>query len=471
MKRILQGEGVPPFCKHAGEVAERTLDLEGNSIELARTILKDLGLTSQVLRVANSALYNRSGRPILSVAHAIMLLGWDTVRSLVSTVRFIEHFADRSPGVRELMLLSVLAAVQSRDIAASVGYPQPEEAYTCGLFRNLGEVLVACYYPREYSQIVLAMHTEKIPVRAACLRVLDFAWDDVGSRVATGWNMPGKVRVSLSGASSGSALDRSLASIAEYTRDLTRALYRDGAVVDSFHLRCVTDPEGKQTLVSVRDLRRIVDGAVNETRDTFAALGIPTQRLRLEHQAERARYILESVSPFDAAGLREMDQAIDQAARTIRQRDFALSSFIGVVLDEIRSAGFDRAVFGLVNENHTAIRGRLASAESVEDVLDRFRFPIDRAEGPILAALQRKNDLLVDRARDGRYDASGLVAALEPAAFALFPIVIDGKTAGCLYADRRSPAPGLEAVRGPIGRARDALAQAIRKVAPQSHSS
>ena len=38
-------------------------------------------------------MYNHSGRPILSIAHAVMLLGWLQVRNLVSAVRFIEHFA------------------------------------------------------------------------------------------------------------------------------------------------------------------------------------------------------------------------------------------------------------------------------------------------------------------------------------------------------------------------------------------
>ena len=112
----------------------RTLDLDGNSIELVRLILKDLGLTSQILRLANSAVYNHSGRQIMSVAHAITMLGWNKVRSMVSTVRYIEHFANRSPCLRELLLLSVLTAVHGRDVAEAIGYPRPEEAYICACF-------------------------------------------------------------------------------------------------------------------------------------------------------------------------------------------------------------------------------------------------------------------------------------------------------------------------------------------------
>ena len=133
--RISREEGVPPFCQHANEALTRTLDLDGGSSSaLARVALKDLGLTSHVLRAANSAFYDHSGRPNMSVPQGIVLPGWDTLRNLVSAIRYIEHFANRSPGLRESMLLSLLSAVHCREIAASIGYPHPEEAHLCGLF-------------------------------------------------------------------------------------------------------------------------------------------------------------------------------------------------------------------------------------------------------------------------------------------------------------------------------------------------
>jgi hypothetical protein len=447
----------------------RTLDLDGNSIELVRVILKDLGLTSQILRLANSAMYNHSGRPILSVPHAIILLGWDKVRSMVSTVRYIEHFANRSPCLRELLLLSVLTAVHGRDVAVAIGYPRPEEAYICGLFRNLGEVLIACHYPNEYSRIILTMHEEKIPERPACWRVLDFAWDEVGTRIAAGWNMPAQVRLSMdpSAAPGVTAWDRCLSSVTNYGHELTRALYRKGAGLDSIHLQTVIDPDGQPALVSVRDLARIVDTALEETRQTFAALRVHTDTLHLAKQAERAREILRSVPVFDQTGLAALQQAIQRSSRAT-QNDFELAPFITALLEDIHALGFEHVIFGLMNENLTCIRGRLAVGESVDDSLDRFQFPVDGAEGPMRAALQRKEDIFVDRVRDARYDGSALVTAFDSGAFALLPIVIDGKVAGCLYADLPRAPSAFDAVRPALSRARDVIAAAIGKKAPPS---
>lgn len=467
VQRISREEGAPPFCEHANQVLVHTLDLDGGSSStLARVVLKDLGLTSHILRAANSAFYNHSGRPILSVSHGIVLLGWDTLRNLVSTVRYLEHYANRSPGLRELMLLSLLGAMHARDIAAAVGYARPEEAYTCGLFRNLGEVLVGCHYPEEYSRIIVTMHAENISARAACLRVLDFSWDEVGWRVAGGWNMPPKVYFCLRGLGSsvGSALDRCLASITDYARDLTHAVYREGAGVEAVDLPWVVDMHGRRVLVSGHDLRRVAEAALKEAQATFAVLGIPTGHLRLDRQAERARGLLASLSVFDEAGLRALDAAVDGAQRALHRVDFELTAVISSLLEALRAAGFDRAVFGLLNNEKTSIRGRLASAGVGDDVLHRFDFSVDRLDGPIRAAVQHRSDVLIDCSRDGRYDGSALVTALEPAAFALFPIVVDRKSVGCLYADRQSAAPGLDTARLPLGRVRDAMAAAIGKV-------
>ena len=464
VQRISREEGAPPFGQHANELIARTLDLDGGSSDLARVALKDLGLTSQILRAANSALYNHSGRPIMSVPHGIVLIGWDTLRNLIGTIRYIEHYANRSPGLRELMMLSLLSAVHSRDIAASIGYPRPEEAHLGGLFRNLGEVMIACHCPEEYSKIILIMHKENIDEGRASLRVLGYSWDEVGLRVAASWDMPPNIDVCLrgSGGVAGSPMDRCLASIADYARDLTHAIYRDGAAIERMHLGWVIDPRGRRVVLPTGDLRRLTDSALSETRDTFAALGIPSNSMRLDRQAERARDLLASVPVFDAARWRSLDEAAENANRVVRGDDFELTAVISALLDAVRGAGFDRAVFGLLNDEHTAIRGRLASGGVVEDVLRGFDFPVDRLDGPIRAALQYKSDVLIDCAGDSRYDGSALVAAMEPAAFALFPLVVDQKPVGCLYADRQRAAPDLDTARLPLGRVRDAMAAAIK---------
>src|ERR1035438_3103983 len=94
--------------------------------------------------------------------------------------------------------------------------------------------------------------------------------------------------------------------------------------------------------------------------------------MRLSKQAERARTILESVPILGDSPL-TLDRAIQRAAGILNQADLDLASFISTLLDAVCAAGFVRVVFGLMNENLRLIAGRLASGESGEDLLNRFR--------------------------------------------------------------------------------------------------
>ena len=58
-----------------------------------------------------------------------------------------------------------------------------------------------------------------------------------------------------------------------------------------------------------------------------------------------------------------------------------------------------------------------------------------------------------------------MVEALQPSAFALFPGVVNEIVAGCLYCVLAGSAPDLELAGVPLVRTRDAIAQAIRKIA------
>ncbi|UUZ53587.1 HDOD domain-containing protein [Massilia sp. H-1] len=58
-----------------------------SSVQLSRTISSDVVLVASVLRMANNARIS-TGSPITSVEHAIMLLGSEGLRHLITSVAF-----------------------------------------------------------------------------------------------------------------------------------------------------------------------------------------------------------------------------------------------------------------------------------------------------------------------------------------------------------------------------------------------
>src|SRR5262249_31690788 len=153
-------------------------------------------LTSRVLRAVNSVHYNRIGEPIFSVSRAISLMGVTAIKDLAASLLLFEHFKDRGTGVRELVLLSLLTANHARQAATEAGYPRVEEAYLCGMFRGLGELLVACYMPEEYGAIMGERGRGRTE-REAALHVMKVTYEDLGRAMARRWGLGDKVAGSM----------------------------------------------------------------------------------------------------------------------------------------------------------------------------------------------------------------------------------------------------------------------------------
>jgi len=211
LDRMLVQPDFPAFSENIHEVTRRAGDEEASLRQITNAILKDLSLTLKVVRTANSPYYNRLGRTVLTVTHAVALLGLDTIQALAGGMMLFQHYRSVSPGLKELMLLSLLSASHARVTAARIGYPRREEAYLCGMFRNLGEVLVACYLPRKYTAVLAGMKEGRRAERESCQRVLKCTFEDLGVAAARHWHIPEQVAGCIR---------------AEYPR-LTRPLKRD----------------------------------------------------------------------------------------------------------------------------------------------------------------------------------------------------------------------------------------------------
>ena len=154
VRRILQAEDFPAFSRQMGELMVTLDGGDASAQRLANLVLRDYALTVKVIRTANTIHYNRTGRPVQSATQAMMLLGARTVRDLAGELLLFEQYRKRSPGLKELMLLSLLTAGHAREAALRLGVGDPEAAQLAGMFRNLGEVLVAAHLPQEYAAVL-----------------------------------------------------------------------------------------------------------------------------------------------------------------------------------------------------------------------------------------------------------------------------------------------------------------------------
>src|SRR5450830_397996 len=112
--------------------------------QLARTISSDVVLVAAVIRMANSSLIG-TGNQITSVEHAVMLIGQEGLRHLITSVAFRPiidmhsgHFTRRlAPRIWDH---SERVAVANRQLAENLGI-DPFEAFLAGLVQNVGLIV------------------------------------------------------------------------------------------------------------------------------------------------------------------------------------------------------------------------------------------------------------------------------------------------------------------------------------------
>lgn len=451
---ILGGSDFPALSQQIIETIS-ALDDDASSLQrLANVVLREYSLTLAVVRTANSAHYRRTGRPIQSATHAMMMLGARTVRHLASSLLLFENYSRRSPQLKELMLMSLLTANQARDTATRLGVGDPEEAHLCGMFRNLGEVLVACHFPDDYTSIQTAVAERRLTPTGAANAVLGFRYEELGIALAKHWGMPESVMTTM--ASRALSPLSELGGIISFSHDLTRAIYRSDN----------TNTDSKQAVDEVLALYaprlkfsratavEIVESALAETRELFGASaqqGSTLRDLTIAARTALGERVLNT-GEWDATTMagnaadallalreklrQELENKIDPSS------DTTLGNVLLLALEAaVRGGPFDRAIVCVLNADRTQLTARAALGIGAEELIPKFDFPMNTRGGPVPAALLQRHPVYLpcDRAfteSDVRW-AKGMGCAQ----FGVFPIIVALKLVGCIYVDRVSAQP------------------------------
>lgn len=185
---------LPVFNASIGRVRKISSDPNSHAMALAQTIMKDVNLSTKVLRIANSSFYNRGQGKIGSLSRGVVLLGFDTIKSLCMTLKMIETFQDNHPqiGMKQIVARAYLTAGFVREVAVSAGSSKDaEEIYLCGLFRELGEICVAYFMPNKFLEMI-ELQKSGVAWALAQERALGMSLTRIGQQLASYWNFSSK---------------------------------------------------------------------------------------------------------------------------------------------------------------------------------------------------------------------------------------------------------------------------------------
>lgn len=185
-------DDIPAFPQTVLNIMELLREPRSAAIEVEREIMKDQGLTTKVLKMANSAFYS-GRRQIKTVVDATVLLGFDTVNSLVlaSTVGKVmeKELKGYSYERNAMWRQSQISAIMARSIAKKAKFRNPDIAYTAGLLKDVGKVVLDEYVHESYNDILKRISVETISYVKAEEEELGFNHGQVGARIVDKWNL------------------------------------------------------------------------------------------------------------------------------------------------------------------------------------------------------------------------------------------------------------------------------------------
>jgi putative nucleotidyltransferase with HDIG domain len=171
-------------------------DTESPNEEVARAIEYDPSLTSNILRLANSAYFGHV-TAVSSIRDGILLLGRNRVFQLVvaSTVgkmarKGIKGY-DLAPG--DLWDHLIGTAIGTRKLGEILDLQIPDSLFTAGLLHDIGKIVLGTYVDQDATSILSLAFEEGQSFEQAEQQVLGIDHAEVGACLLEHWNLPAEL--------------------------------------------------------------------------------------------------------------------------------------------------------------------------------------------------------------------------------------------------------------------------------------
>ena len=197
---VLKCPSLPTFPAIATELLELTRDPDVALNDIARLIEADAGLASRVLKTVNSSFYGLS-QPCTTLERALGFLGLKAIKSLVlgfSIIKVTKGVKNHTGfDMDSHWRRTIAAATGARQIAVSTRACDPDEAFTAGLFQDMGMLASFVAIRKKYTKVLDSapeFHSQFPQHEQA---TLGFTHAQAGAGLAEKWRMSDAVVTSV----------------------------------------------------------------------------------------------------------------------------------------------------------------------------------------------------------------------------------------------------------------------------------
>jgi len=190
LEQIIMNAGdLPTIPVVATKVLQLIEDEATTADDLSRAVSADPAVTARVIKISNSSFYGCQ-RQIQTLPHAIMMLGYNTLRSVVVAAAVKQVY--KPYGLTEKMLWehSFGAGLAARIIASSMRQVNGEEAFLGGLFHDIGKIIMNFMDNQKFQAVMQKCYNDGTSFQQAEQLFYSYTHAEVGAMVIKKWNFP-----------------------------------------------------------------------------------------------------------------------------------------------------------------------------------------------------------------------------------------------------------------------------------------
>ena len=491
LRRMKLKKEFPAMSQSISTVNRIIFSDKGSLAALTNAVLKDFGLTSKIIRLANSAYYHRSGTASVStVTGAVYRLGFDTIRNIVLSLLMFDQLKDRGHAT-ELMgecVQAVLGGAIAKEMSVSLGYANPEEIFVCSMMHNLGRILSLYYFPEESEEIGKLMATSELDEEAASRNALGASYTELGQGVAKSWGFPAQMINSMQKHPPSNATrdraspEETVRLLAGMASELAAAVVKEddseqrdrrtaealekykghvpltekavhglmGEALEGFSdytkaAGWAFDPTISRRIAAMRDAAEATAegqdaaAAAEETTLTEEAVSGPPIEATLKTDPRAAEFAPVRDEPrakpaILSGGIQDITFAMVEGR--------SLNDILRIIVETMYTGiGFDHVILASREKEGDSIVGRFGLGEGIDQMVHQFRMPIHFVPDVFHAAIQRNIDVYIADTRDEKIAKripEWYRNSFGAGTMVLFPIVVKDRVFGLIYADAES---------------------------------
>ncbi len=194
---IAQVNEFPPLPAVVNKILQVTSDPQSSLDMLARIVEAEVGLSTAVIKLANSPFFGLS-REVSSISHALAVLGMEEVRNMVLAKAMFDTFTSCRRNGERISLLwrhSFFSALAAKTIGERMGRDD-SGLFVAGLIHDIGKMVIFFALSNE-SLTKIYGGNEKLDDSKKEIALLGLNHEDLGRLLVKSWLFPDALQMAV----------------------------------------------------------------------------------------------------------------------------------------------------------------------------------------------------------------------------------------------------------------------------------